>query len=92
MFLVIINTGEYIKYDRLGVGETVSVAKSTYYSCRRSRFMSQHPQGSSQPSLTLVPGDSKLSSDLHGQQACTRCTCTHAGMHKVHMHTFRPNV
>ena len=35
--------------------------------------------GSSQPSITPVPGDLMLSSDLCGYQACMWCTDIHAG-------------
>jgi hypothetical protein len=35
-----------------------SVGKSTGCSFRGSRFKSQHPYGSLQPSVTLVPGES----------------------------------
>lgn len=81
MFLAIRNTWEYIKYDRLGIGETVSVAKSTYCSCRRSRFMSQHPQGSSQPPEAPVPADLMLSSDIcvpaHVYIDIQTCSYTH---------------
>ena len=81
MFLAIINMGEYIKYDRLGVGENVSVAKSTYCSCRRSRFMSQHPQGSSKPPEAPVSGDLMLSSDIcvyaHVYIDIQTCSYTH---------------
>jgi hypothetical protein len=33
-----------------------SVVMSTYYSCKRSKFESQHPHTCSKPSITSVPG------------------------------------
>jgi hypothetical protein len=45
------------------------MAKSTEYSCRGSGFNSQQPRGSSQLSVTPVPGDLTPSSALHGHRA-----------------------
>lgn len=50
-----------------------SAAKSTYYSCGRSRFGSQKLRGGSQ--LYVTPGDRLPSSDLCGPQARRWYTC-----------------
>jgi hypothetical protein len=56
-----------------------SVIKSRGCSRRKPEFSLGHPHGGSQASITAVPGDPMLSSDLHGHQACTWCTYIHAG-------------
>ena len=42
-------------------------------------FGSQHPHGGSQPSLSPVPGNPILSSDLLGYQAYVQYTYIHTG-------------
>lgn len=47
-----------------------STVKSTCCSFRVPVFISQHPHGASQPSVTPVSGDPIPSSDFHRHQAC----------------------
>lgn len=51
-----------VPFQRELIGETEGwedglVVKNTYYSFRKPRFSSQHQHDSSQPPLSLVPGD-----------------------------------
>jgi hypothetical protein len=55
------------------------VVKSPGCSSREHRFNSQHPHGSSQLLLTLLPEGLILSFSFHGNQECTWCTDIHAG-------------
>jgi hypothetical protein len=69
------------KYElKITFRDRVTVVKSTGCSSRGPRFNSQHPYGSSQPSVILVPRDlmnllASLASDIH----------------VVHRHTYRQN-
>jgi hypothetical protein len=46
---------------------------NTSWSSRGTAFISQHPHGGSQPSVTTVPGYPVPSSGLHRQGACIWC-------------------
>lgn len=60
-----------------------SEVKNAGYSCRRPRFSSQHPQGSSQPSTTPVSEDLMTSLGLHQKFMHTvqKHTCSKTGIH-----------
>lgn len=55
-----------------------SAVKSTYSSCNRPEFSSQHPHRQLQPPVNSNPGDPLLSSRCHRQ-------CPHAHM-ETHSH------
>jgi hypothetical protein len=65
------------------------VAKSTCSPSRGlTKFNSQLPHGSSQPSITPVPEDPKPSSESLGHPAYIRCTY----IHTTYMHAYRQNI
>lgn len=63
---------------KVGAGE-MSAVRSTRCPSTGPLFSSQHPRGSSQPSVSPVPGDLSASSGLHRHQACKLYTDTYTG-------------
>ena len=62
--------------------------------CRGPRFHSQLPYGSSQLSVTSVPGDPLPASDLWGHQTIMWCICIHIGKtikNKMNKSNFKKN-
>ena len=77
-----------------GSSQTAQRLRSTGCSSRGPRFNSQHPHGSSQVSVTPVPGDLIPSSGLHGHQAHTWCTYIHVDRTHICfiLKNFKPHI
>ena len=58
-------------------------------SYRGSSFYSQHPNGGTQPSVTLVSGGLTPSPDLERPQSHTWGTCTYLGKTLIHTYTHK---
>lgn len=69
------------KKEKSQCGRDSSVVKKTCYSCRGTGLDSQHSCGNSQPNVTLVRGNPKLSADLH----------RYCAYNIIHIHTYRQN-
>jgi hypothetical protein len=73
--------------DGDGRGGSV-VKKSTCCSCKELGLGSQHPDASSETSITLVSGGTVPSSDFCRHQTCTWCTCIHSRKVLIHIKYF----
>lgn len=89
-WMISVGTGSLLRGKRTGIKkrwqevENDSVANSTGCCPWGPRFNPQHPNGTLQLLVTLVPGDLTPSSGICRHQACTQCADIYVGKTLIH--------